>query len=1110
MKFLKIFFITIIFIVVAIVLLLESSTILNRAIDYGIKKSNLDIKISKISGGVFSGLDIKKINYQNQIKADLKIDIDFLPLKDGIIKINTINLSNVYIDQEFLKSLSNKESNQTKDQNQTNQFIKKIVINNLHIDLHDITFDEYILNLAILEIKNFSFDMKDDFKGVINLKIDSNVADTTSTINLKDKRYHVKALISSKKEFLKRFIKDSNLTLLQNPTFDIKADGDMQNVKLNLITKETKIEYSNIKTAIKQLSLNADYGIKSGNLIANLQTNIDSNLANLNLLAKSSLNINDINNTLKFQTITNLTPSDTILNEQNITSQTPLKLTIQADGNLTIIDIYSSLDEANLTYDKFRITPKELNLKARYHVAKQDINATLNTKIDSNITDLNLTGDFRVNLKDLNQTLKYNSLAQISINQNFLTSITKDQNLTIKNLSPFSIDLVGDSVKINTDFSFDANLIYNDIKIKSKIKNSNIKYNLKNSLLNAKLKADISSNLAKIALNSKAYLNAKDINNTLKYNTTISVSDTKPYQNIDLSTLGDIGLDIKGTLKTLQANLNSKKIDLNIKSDDFDKFDLSLNAKNLHIQKIYDNLPKEIKDIFLTMQTDGYYKISSNEINFDINTDANNLKLKAKVKKVDDKISLSLKNNSFYTNSKIELNPLKVYADGEISSIKDLLTNIQRVYHVDDLDVDANINFKVDTKDDIIKTDIKSPQIKIDQITLNDLNLLALYQPNRVVLKKFDLQIDGFESKDLNKKIALKKDAILTFDKQNANIDLELINLLSLKATKQNDLITASLKTSNLALSYPEYGSTKLTTDMEVYKSDTKLAVTGNIQFKETQIEYESRYLDVSKDSDILIVSKKSKEQEKKLKNNSFVDNTFLDINIKSSDNMLYKVKSGEIEFLPDIEVRKDFGSNLKLTGKIKLIDGAYDFADKRFKIDEGAIAFRGLEDINPLLDLKVTYDEIEDTLIIIQILGDKNRPKLIFSSKPMMSKKDIFSSLLFGMSADEIKNAATSANKAAEKIFARAIAQDLARELKLDKLDMNRNSDGGLDILAGKKVGKKHILYYKNKATKSSIIIEKKLSKHWSASTEIGKDGQGVDFVYRKWFDNFPSFLGF
>jgi autotransporter translocation and assembly factor TamB len=139
--------------------------------------------------------------------------------------------------------------------------------------------------------------------------------------------------------------------------------------------------------------------------------------------------------------------------------------------------------------------------------------------------------------------------------------------------------------------------------------------------------------------------------------------------------------------------------------------------------------------------------------------------------------------------------------------------------------------------------------------------------------------------------------------------------------------------------------------------------------------------------------------------------------------------------------------------------------------------------------------------VIYIDILGDKRKPKLQFKSKPMMSKKDIFSYLLFGFAVSESDGAQSSAANAAEKIFGRALAKDLARELKLDRLDLTRNQLGGIDIKAGKKVNKKTIIYYQNKSLESSVIVERKLGKHFELDVEAGQESQAVDLFYKKGF---------
>ncbi len=462
-----------------------------------------------------------------------------------------------------------------------------------------------------------------------------------------------------------------------------------------------------------------------------------------------------------------------------------------------------------------------------------------------------------------------------------------------------------------------------------------------------------------------------------------------------------------------------------------------------------------------------------------------------------DFIKADIKNRAINAKADIKLDPFYIQADAKVESINELIKEINKLYPLDiGLKVDGSLELLASMEGEDAKITLNSPKIEFQDGDMVDLKLVSFYNKERILLKNFDFRLKGFKPKEFNRVVKLKKDGLITLG-ENSKIDIELENLLSFKGEQKGGITTGTLSAKDLILAYNGYGYTKLSTKLDMFQSTDKLAVTGFIEFKDSEITYESPFLDVSKDPDIIIVTDKSKKKEKP--NDDFLQNTFLDLDIRSLNEMQYVVDAGEIEFKMDINVRKDLGSEPKITGKINVLDGQYDMADKRFQIEEGAIAFRGQEGSNPLLDLNVNYEEIEDIVIMIAIGGDKNRPKLVFSSKPMMSKKDIFSYLLFGMSVSESDGAATSANKAAEKIFGRAIAKDLARELNLDRLDMNRNTLGGIDVKAGKKINRKSIIYYQNRSNESSLLYERKISDKWSTEIEVGKQGQGVDLFYRK-----------
>ncbi len=1113
---------------------LNSEVFLNQAAKIGIEKSGLDIKYGKIKGGLYSGLEITDFDYQNgDIKADMRVDVDFGALKNGEVKIHDINLSNLRIDKAFLASLMQpSDTNKTKKEGES--FIKSVVVDRLHLDTQDIVYEAYHLDSLVLDIKDFKSDLKEQFSGDIQAKIQSNVAQADIDVKLKDGRYDAHIDTDIERDFILPYLKDTNVTLESVPHIMIDAKGDLENVTINANLGEGLLHYTSIMIAPKDIMIDADVGIKSGDIQAKVKGDVDSDFAWLSLTLDTKVNTNDINETLAFDLQSDIKPNQSyishLLKEQNASVKKMPHLALNAKGDMKNIHVKSRLSEGLLQYGAFEIAPKKLDLDALVDVQKQDISAKLVSLINSNVADIDLQSDVKVSAKDINNTLRYTSKGEIRAKKAYIRSQIPDANVTLSSLSPLTIMIEGDAKAVDADFDLDGEVAYNDLKMQPKIKNSKVHFDLVSKVLESQLHIDATSNKGNLIVDTEVSLDSDDINNTLAYDADISFKDAKPFMGVNLAEIGDILIKAKGSLKDLRAKVDAGKIKADVTSEDFDTFNFTLDTQKLYLGKIYADVPADLNQSFAAMRGRGFYKLGTKEAEVKAKlkgfkyqkhtlfTNEFTLKLKGEdislsplilqsdrfkvtldAKKEGEHVVANIKNRAFFAKAKMTITPLNVHADGEISSIEALLKEVNKVYPVDtDMGVDGKVKFSVRMEGEKVRGDILSDKITLKEGRLEKLHILALYEPGEVRIKNFDFNLAGFEGKGVNRPVRLAREGVITFEGEDASVDVELKDLLYFKGEKKGDVTTGKLSTKTLALAYPEYGATKITTNLEMFQSNGKTAVTGEVRFKETEVNYTSRFLDISKDSDIIIISKKDKKLKEQ---DDFLQNMFLDVKIVSDDEILYKVDAGEIEMKPDMRIRKDFGQTQRITGKIKILGGMYDFADKRFKLEEGAVAFRGQKDVNPRLDLHVVYDEIEDVLIKIKIGGDKNRPKLAFTSEPQMSKKDIFSYLLFGMSASETEGAATSANKAAERIFGRAISKDLARQLNLDRLDMNRNSDGGIDVKAGKKVKRGTIVYYQNKSTESSVIVEHKLSKSWEVDTEVGKLGQSVDFVYRKGF---------
>ena len=995
---------------------LNSESFLDRAFKFGIKRSGLDIGYKSIKGGIYSGLKIEGFRYEDKLRADLGVDIDFNALKQKRVVINDLNISNLKIKRSFLESLIDSNSSNSSSKNAALP-IDELLIKKAHVDLSYLSYKEYKIDSLFLDIKNFRSDLNQSFSGDIKLKAESNVAFIDLNSTLIDSAYRANIKADPKLEYLQRFVKDKNISIKKTPHIVLSLDGDLKRANFDLNLMDAKILYQKRWIKERLLKLKGFYGLKSKDLKSDLLLDLSLFYGLGNIRGDFSLNSDDINSSLRFDTISSIKPNKSLLNEYNITSKIDPKLKIRARGDLKNIFINSTLKEGDIEYKDINIEPKKFDIDARYNLIKKDI--------DSNIS------------------------------------------------------------------------------------------------------IDISSDIATLRSNANVALNLDDINSSLSYNLNGVLRQVKEFEGIDLSSFKDIKLSSHGGIKTQFTKLSSNKIVADLNSSNLKVLNFAIDTKKIYPQKIYKKLNSDLNGTFLSIWGSGSYDIdknelllkaklkeakynkniiSSNEFELKLNKDeielspttfrSGKFKLNCFVKKDANRYLAKIKSRYLNLDGSFLLDPLTINADMNIVSIKNLLKDIGEFYKVDNsLGVDGSLSAKIRSRDEKIYISVKSPKITTKKGRFDDIFIRSIYEPKKITIKNFDAKMRGFGSKKMNKDIRLAKDGVITFDKESASVDIELENLAHFKADKKGDVITANLSSKDLTLAYPKMGHTTITSDLNVFESHGKRKITGRLLFSDTEVNYESRYLDISKDSDIVIIGDKNSSQD------DFIKNTSLDLKISSKDEILYKVRAGEVELKPNLSIKKDFGDTPRILGKIKILGGEYDLADKRFKLKEGAVSFRGLKEVNPLLDLHVLYDDIDEIVIYIDILGDKNRPKLKFSSNPPKSKKDIFSYLLFGMSASESKEAISSANKAAERIFGRAVSKDLARELNLDRLDMYRNDLGGINVKAGKKVNKKTIIYYQNRDTKSSIIVERKLNKNWDATVESGEDGSGIDFVFTKGF---------
>ena len=1013
----------------------------------------------------------------------------------------------------------------------------------------DVTLHETTLHYTTLAITPQLLHLKGTY-GFVRKRLDANAtlkgtgdaADydlhLTSGMDLEDLNntltYRLGGDLTGARPELAAFLHDENLSFIKPSKIHLDANGTMRQVRADVRLKEGKIKYADYIVEPQHLNLHADYDLAKSYVHASGDGDIFSNAVDMNLTFQSRLNLKRPEKTLKLDLKTDLLPKkpfvSALLAEQNITLRKVPQMHITAVTKGKKILANLQLDPLALETDDLTLESRQIDARLLFDTATQKLQSDVTADVLSNAALMKLDANVSATLTDFNRTLRYNAETVVRAKEAYLKKHLKTKRVDFKKLSPLLLKVWGDAKVLDATVDLSGQARVDRYRFTSRIQNTKVHYDLAAHTVKSDVDIWVDSTYGNLKLKGQAAFDTDDINRTLRYDASLNLRQREPLFDVNLTQLGDIILDANGSLKRVDAKLRSKKLEATVKSGDFNRFDFSLLSQKLYLDRLYLAMPPNLHKSYAALDAKGFYALHEQKADIsmqlkalrlagrDIRTNRfrfmmdgkdfilTPLALRAKgflmildAKAKAGEVTAHLNNKAVTANAAFRQQPLFADAKVDIPSIKKLLHEIDKIYPIAPLPkVDGAVALTAKTtQKERVAIKLRSPKIIFPQGRIEKIDLLAYYQPERIDIPTFDFQLRGFKPKKMNRTVHLAHPAFVVLKKGATQIDFVLQDFLSLKAKEKRGVLSGTLKTKKLYLGMAGYGQTRLTTDILFYRSGEQLAISGDVLLSDTEITYESRVLDVSQDPDIMIIKKSKK---KAAADNSFTKNTFLDLHIKSVDKIEYKVEAGTIVLKPDIEVRKDFGSKVKLLGKVNILEGEYDFGDKRFQLKEGAIAFRGLEEINPHLDLHVEYP-IDEVVIYIDILGDKRKPKLLFKSKPPMSKKDIFSYLLFGFAVSESEGAQSSAASAAEKIFGRALAKDLARELKLDRLDLTRNQLGGIDVKAGKKVNKKTIIYYQNKSLESSAIVERKLGRYLELDVEVGQSSQAVDLFYKKGF---------
>ena len=517
------------------------------------------VSYKTMRGGLLSGFVLEDVNYKNQVQAKkVTLKVDWRALENRVLIVDDLVLEDAEIEQNFLASLleSNGSESNNSEGNVTLPF-DKILVHNADISLKNVVYDAYRVNYAKLHIDNLETDMKENHQGAITFLLDSNVSKIDLKGSFKNKNYDVIAKVEGEKSFIEPFLAETNVTFFSNPNLTIHAKGDLQKVHYDVEVHRLDVRQNSYEVHSQKLHTVGEYYIGNNKLVNALQTELTSNVGALSLRSDVSVDIDDINHTLRFDVNGKFLPKKSHLLsglvEQNITIEQFPSMFLLAKGDMKLVNFSTQIMGLKAQQNEMKLELKKLKVKGVAKPLEGDINFKGVTSFDSSVAGglVNLTS--QLNYKDINNTLKFDTDADLEIHSSYVNNFLRDANVTLEGSSHFKLVAKGDMK--NVAFSTSLNGVRGkENNLAFHLKDLDVKGSAKplHGDINLKAYGKFDSSVADGLVNLSTTLNYKDINNTLTFNTDANLQIHNAYVN---NFVEDVNVTLEGES---QLNLTAK------------------------------------------------------------------------------------------------------------------------------------------------------------------------------------------------------------------------------------------------------------------------------------------------------------------------------------------------------------------------------------------------------------------------------------------------------------------------------------------------------------------------------------------------------------------------
>jgi translocation and assembly module TamB len=982
-----------------------------------------------------------------------------------------------------------------------------------------------------------------------NIKLNGETLVKKATIS-----WNLKSIITSNIVINEIDIEDLNIYSIEKLLNKPHKKSSSKNRPLSLIDLEISklslnlLPYENSYIKIQTLDLNAKKIVTNLNKITIDSFDIDTvnNLTNI----KTDGYLKD--DTLHFNKL--------LVDEINVEKIKDLieGLDLNDSGDKQTFEPFSNIEVTNLELSTlpFDIQKQPIwKLDLRAFNLKGDINSLL---FDAKAISIDTKTDIAsISTNGIVQANNLITDATINLDPAYFKEIATD--IDFKNFNPIKVKLSANKEIVDANVTLKSKSVFKGRfkRINNKINSfkSQIHYDIKTK----KVVADTDANVSVLYASSMILKDHLTYDGSLKYGGQIEISQLQHFPKYSLPLFKNALIKYSANEANLTANLNTDKLHLLYNMYEYKRADFFLDSKDLNISNYFDILPKQID--MLSARVDAKMSLDfkrAKDLTIDANISSNAINLTGKIDFKDgvnadakatlvensilknfdkniklDKIfpstaKLSYKKNRLHitnindnletlldydlnttdlvVSTLLEGNKFEISGDKKelifntnIISLKDTQSKFSKIYNFNPIPLDGSIDLNTTI------SDMKNFKAKVTSKWL-----VYEYKPTKFAFaEKINLNLVG-DSENITltdyklHAFILGEDRVLyankpsTFINKNGNITLqELWVNDSLKTTGKFDLNSSTgvfhSTTENFTYKGKE-GMARFRANIKTDLQSDKTTITGKATFLDALITYEHRNTHTIQDPDIIFVQEQEKlDRLKKEKSTPLI----VDVSIDSVKDLIYKTSGIDLNFRPDLKFWKEQNRELELLGRVAIVKGKYFQDDKEFDILPGELLFGG-DILNPYLN--ITAKHFSDPYdITIDISGKVDSPIINFSSNPYLSQSDILSILLFNTTTSSLFSGGGNTSNQAISFFGNTFAKEIVKKfgIKLDKLVILTNENGGFGIEVGKKISRKVTVIYINDIVQT-IKVRYQHSDHFESDITISPESSGIDFIYK------------